>query len=134
MELSIIALFCCLDDFAREFEKWERNRLIATGRQRHRVGKLGPGAMLFIMVLFHQSPFRDFKRVRFHGVEQKYRWCFGDLPACERFVALKPRLFIPLYILLSSPEGRKTGIYIMGSTRLAVCHNACISGTGYLQV
>ena len=30
------------------------------------------------MVLFHLSPFKDFKHVWVHGIEQKYRSCFGE--------------------------------------------------------
>ena len=95
MSLSTTALFCCLSDFAETFESWERHRLIPTRRKRRREGKLSLGEMLFIMVLFHLSPFKDFKHFWIHGVEQKYRDCFGVLPSYGRFVALMPRLFTP---------------------------------------
>ena len=86
--MSITALYCCLDDFAEAFEEWERHRLIPSDRQRQRRGKLSLAEMLFIMVLFHLLPFKDFKHFWLHGVEQKYRNCFGDLPSYAHFVAL----------------------------------------------
>ncbi len=127
MSLSTTALFCCLDDFAKTFEDWERHQLIPTGRRRHRSGKLSLGEMLFIMTLFHLSPFRDFKHFWRYGIQDKYRDCFGDLPSYERFVALIPRLFMPFCLLLHSLRGEKTGLYIADSTKLAVCHNSRIS-------
>ncbi len=127
MSTSVIALFCCLDDFAKTFEEWERHRLIGTGRQRSRSGKLSLSERLFIMVLFHLSPFKNFKAFRFHGVERKYRDCFGDLPSCGRFVALMPRLPVPFCILMQCFRGEETGVYFVDSTKLAVCHNARIN-------
>jgi len=127
MSLSNTALFCCLADFAKAFENWEHHHLIPGPRKRHRKGKLCLSEMLFIMVLFHLSPFRDFKHFWTYGVEQKYRNCFGDLPTYARFVALKPRLFIPLCVLLQSLSGEQTGIYIADSTKQVVCHNARVS-------
>ena len=61
MKDSAIALFCCLDDFAKLFKKWERHHLLPSSRQRWRPDKLSLGEMLFIMVLFHISPYKDFK-------------------------------------------------------------------------
>ena len=127
MSLSTTALFCCLADFAETFEEGERHQLIPTQRKRHRAGKLSLGEMLFIMVLFPLSPFKDFKHFWIHGVEQKYRDCFGDLPSYGRFVALMPRLFTPFCVLMHSLSGEQTGIYIADSTKLAVCANPRIS-------
>ena len=78
---------------------------------------------MFIMVLSHLSPFKTFKDFWFYGVEQKYRGCFGDLPSYGRFVALTPRLFAPLCVLMQSLSGEETGIYVADSTKLTVCAN-----------
>ena len=61
MEESTIALFCCLDDFARVLLDWERHKLIPSDRQRHRAGILSLAEMLLIMMLFHTSPYKTFK-------------------------------------------------------------------------
>lgn len=127
MNTSIIALFCCLDDFAKIFEDIERHRLIDTGRQRLRTGKLSLSEMLFIMVLFHLSSYKDFKHFWFYGVLQEYRGCFGALPSYGRFVTLMPRLLVPFCVLLHCFSGEETGIYFADSTKLAVCHNARVS-------
>ena len=123
MNTSITALFCCIDDFAKTFEDCERKQLISTRRKRLRSGKLSVGEMLFIMVLFHVSPFKNFKTFWHSGINQKYRDCFGDLPSYGRFVTLMPRLLVPLCVLLQCFRGEETGIYFVDSTKLAVCHN-----------
>ena len=127
MSFCNTAIFCCLDDFAQTFEDWEHHNLIPTGRKRRRSGKLCLGEMLFIMVLFHLSPFKDFKHFWHYGVEQKYRDYFGDIPSYGRFVSLMPRLFIPFCVLMHSLTGDQTGIYVADSTKIAVCHNLRIS-------
>ncbi len=127
MSLPITALFCCLDDFSRIYEEWEARRLLPDGRKRRRKGKLALSEMLFVVVLFHTSPFKDFKHFYQHGVQGKYRSCFKDIPVYERFVALMPRLLLPLAVLLHALKGEETGIYFADSTKLAVCHNKRIN-------
>ena len=78
------------------------------------------------MVLFHLSPFKTSKDYWLYG-GQTYRGYFCDLPSYGRFVALMPRLFAPLCVLMHSLSGEKTGIYITDSTKLAVCANPRIS-------
>jgi hypothetical protein len=123
MNINITALYCCLDDFCKVYEEWEGHHLIPTGKRRRREGKLSLSEMLFIMVLFHLSGFKNFKLFYLYGVGHMYRDCFGPIPHYDRFVSLMPRLFAPLMILLHSLSGEETGIYFADSTKLAVCHN-----------
>jgi hypothetical protein len=123
MAIDITALYCCLDDFCKLFDAWEAHRLIPSEKTRQRTGKLSRAEMLFIMVLFHLSPFKNFKVFYHYGIGQQYRACFGDIPHYDRFVSLMPRLFAPLMVLLHSLSGEETGIYFVDSSKLAVCHN-----------
>jgi Transposase DDE domain len=123
MAVDITALYCCLDDFCKVFEDWEAHRLIPSHAARQRPGKLSRAEMLLIMVLFHLSPYKNFKAFYLYGVGHQHRACFGDLPHYDRFVGLMPRLFAPLMVLLHSVSGEPTGVYFADSTKLAVCHN-----------
>lgn len=123
MSTNITALFCCLDDFCKVYREWERNHLIPTDRQRCRDGKLSLSEMLFIMVLFHLDPFKNFKVFYQYGVCHRHRRCFKEIPCYDRFIQLMPRLFMPLTLLLHSLSGEETGIYFADSTSLKVCHN-----------
>ena len=80
MSLSTTAISCYLDDFAKTFEDWEQHHLLPTGRKHCRSGKLCLSEMLSIMVLFHLSPFKDFKHFWHYGVEQKYRGRYCTIP------------------------------------------------------
>jgi IS5 family transposase len=123
MAIDITALYCCLDDFCKVFEDWETHRLIPAPTSRQRSGKLSRSEMLFIVVLFHLSPYKNFKTFYLYGIGVQHRACFRDLPHYDRFVSLMPRLFAPLMVLLHSLSGEETGIYFADSSKLAVCHN-----------
>ena len=110
MAIDITALYCCLDDFCQVFEAWETHRLIPSPTTRQRSGKLSRPEMLFIVVLFHLSPYKNFKTFYLYGIGHQHRACFGDLPHYDRFVSLMPRLFVPLVVLLHSLSGEQTGV------------------------
>ncbi len=123
MAVDITALYCCLDDFGKVFADWEAHRLLPSEQTRQRSGKLSRAEMLFIVVLFHLSPYKNFKVFYLYGIGGQYRACFDELPHYDRFVSLMPRLFVPLTVLLHGLSGEQTGVYFGNSTKLAVCHN-----------
>src|SRR3954467_10949414 len=128
MAVDITALYCCLDDFCKVFADWEAHRLIPSQQTRQRTGKRSrahipfPG-VLFLLVLFPLSPYKNFKVFYLYGIGPQYRACFGELPHYDRFVSLIPRLFVPLMALLPGLGGEQTGVYFLVTTNLAVCHN-----------
>jgi Transposase DDE domain len=123
MAIDITALYGCLDDFCQVFADWEAHRLIPAPTTRPRSGKLSRAEMLFIVVLFHLSPYKNFKVFYLYRIGCQHRACFADVPHSDRIVSLMPRLFAPLMVLLHSLSGEQTGIYFADSTKLAVCHN-----------
>jgi hypothetical protein len=126
MAVDITTLYCCLDDFCKVFDDWEAHRLIPSEQTRKRSGKLSRSEMLFIVVLFHLSAYKNFKTFYLYGIGCQHRDCFRDLPHYDRFVSLMPRLFVPLMVLLHSLSGEETGVYFADSSKLAVCHNCRI--------
>ncbi len=84
------------------------------------------------MVLFHVSPDKGFKHFWRYGVEKEFRHCFAEVSSTSSFVALMLRRRLPFDILLHCHRGHATGLYLVGSTKLAVCHNARISGNRML--
>lgn len=120
---DITALFYCIDEFCQIYKEWETSKLIPRLGIRHRCGKLSLSEMLCIEIMFHLSGFKNFKLFYEYGIKGRYQGYFKHLPCYERFVQNKKKLFLPLSILLQSLSGEKTGIYIVDSTSLSVCHN-----------
>ena len=127
MRYDIVALFCCIDDFCKIYEEYERHSLIPRSQKRMRATTLTLSEMLTIMVIYHFSPCKNFKYFYKHYLPHIHKRDFKTLISYERFVQLMPRLFPPFTLLLHCLMGEKTGIYIADSTLLAVCHNKRIN-------
>lgn len=129
MKIDITALFVCLDDFCHLYEQAHRENLLPYDNtlRRRRRGFLSLSEMLLIEILYHFSPFKDFKRFYHYGVCREYRSFFKQVPTYERFIILKQRLFLPLTVLVHSLCGDETGLYFVDSTPLKVCRNKRIS-------
>ena len=127
MSIDITALFVCLDDFCKLYESALKAKALPDNHHRHREGYLSLSEMLLIEVLYHFSPYKDFKHYYLYGICQEHRHKFLKLPCYQRFIALKKQLFMPLTVLLHHLIGQETGIYFADSTSLKVCHNKRIS-------
>lgn len=126
--MSLLELFCDVDDFWRSFEPhWKASRL-AAGQQRERAGQLHPSEVMTILIHFHQSHYRTFKAYYTEYVQKHLSQEFPGLVSYQRFVALIPGLLVPMLAYLQSRYGACTGISFIDSTSLEVCDPKRISG------
>jgi hypothetical protein len=123
MSYDIVSLYYFIDEFCKVYEEWERHKLLPSVRQRKRECRLRLSEMLTIMVIFHLSPCKNFKWFYQAYLPYRHGHDFPGLVCYDRFVALMPRLFLPLHLLLHTLMGEQTGIYFMDATHLPVCHN-----------
>lgn len=122
--MSVLELFCAVDDFCQAFEpQWRQRLLSASEVRRQRVGQLCLSEVMTLMIHFHQSRYRDFKSYYQHHVQVYLRQEFPQLVSYSRFVELMPRAVVPLAVYLRSCFGSCTGISFVDSTTLTVCRN-----------
>ncbi len=125
--MSILDLFCSVDDFWQAFApSWERELLQTGRRQRRRASALHPSEIMTIVIAFHQSHYRTFKAYYTEHVVQNWRAEFPHLVSYARCVALVPTILVPLTAYLHTQLGACTGLSFIDSTKLIVCHPARI--------
>lgn len=110
------------------FPQWEALQ-IGEGKSWDRGPECGlsESEIMTIVVLYHASRYRYFKNF-YNGVVRAFlKSAFPGLPTYERFIALKPRILVPLTLYFASKSGQKTGLYYVDSTALAVCNNKRIA-------
>ena len=122
MKKCIITLYYLIDNFCKEYKKWEKHKLIATGKTRDRDSELGLSELLTIVLYFYLSPCQDFKNYYLYHLPTKYPKHF-KLLSYNRIIQLWPRLILPLVIMVHYLRGEATGIYYIDSTKLQICHN-----------
>ena len=121
---SLVELFVAVDDFWIIFRpRWYEHLLASGERQRIRASRLSESEVMTIVILFHQSHYRNFKAFYLGYVRRHLRAEFPTLLSYTRFVTLMQQMGIPLYVFLRLSMGSCTGISFVDSTPLAVCHN-----------
>jgi hypothetical protein len=122
--MSLLELFCHVDDFWLQFgSQWEGELLAMGAKRRRRAGQLCASEIMTIMIYFHQMRYRDFKTYYRQFVQVYLRSEFPHLVSYNRFVELIPSVLVPLCAYLRSCYGECTGISFIDSTPIAVCHN-----------
>jgi hypothetical protein len=119
--MSVLELFCDVDDFMIGFTPQMKTFQLAAGKQRQRRGQLYPSEIMTIVIHFHQSHYRTFKAYYTEHVQVHLCSEFPQLVSYQRFVALLASVQIPLLAYLHHRYGTCTGISFIDSTSLAVC-------------
>ena len=118
--MSLLELFCAVDDFCRQLEPaWQRQQLASGLRQRTR--QLSLSEIMTILIAFHCSGYRNFKTYYREQVGRHWRTEFPGLVSYTRFVEFRPSTLLPLCAYLRTCLGPCTGISFVDSTPLAVC-------------
>ncbi len=126
--MSLLELFCDVDDFWLRFEPSWKAYQVQAGKQRERAGQLCPSEVMTILIHFHQSHYRTFKAYYTEHVQVHLNREFPHLVSYQRFVALIPGVMVPMLAYLQSRYGACTGISFIDSTWLEVCDPKRISG------
>jgi len=123
MRYDINVIYYLIDEFCKIYLNWQKHKLISSANMRYRTGKMSLSEMLTIMIIYHQSPCREFKYFYLYFLPQKHSKNFPNLLSYNRFVEIMPHLLVPLIILLHCLSGKKDEVYFIDSTKLQICHN-----------
>lgn len=122
--MDILSLFCEIDDFCKVFEKlWRKRQLIGSRKTRNRRTRLSQSEVMTILVLYHESGYKNLKSFYVQEIINHHSLEFRGLVSYNRFVELQRRCVLPLYFYLACKRGTCTGISFIDATALKVCHN-----------
>jgi len=122
--MNILPLFCSIDEFCRWFEPvWNQHLIAESRKQRNRARSLALSEVMTILILFHQSGYRNLKQFYLEFVCRYLRAEFPRLVSYSRFVEFERDALVPLSAYLQTRRGTCSGISFIDSTKLAVCEN-----------
>ena len=122
--MEIETLFCKIDDFCQAFAPiFESHLLPKKVVKRKRKCRLCLSEIATIVVYFHSSGYRNFKKYYIKHIFKNCQSEFPNLVSYNRFVELIPSVLMPLILYLNTRKGEVTGISFIDSTRLPICSN-----------
>jgi hypothetical protein len=122
--MNILPLFFEIDEFCRFFEPiWNQHFLARNCRKRNRARSLSLSEVMTILILFHQSGYRNLKQFYLQFVCRFLSSEFPALVSYNRFVEFERDALVPLSAYLQTRRGTCSGISFIDSTKLAVCEN-----------
>jgi len=120
--MSLLELFCHVDDFCRSFvPEWQQMQLASGAIRRNRARALSLSEIMTILIWFHCSGYRNFKTYYREHVQQHLWSEFPTLVSYSRFVEFTPSALLPLLAYLRTCLGSCTGVSFLDATALAVC-------------
>ncbi len=121
--MSILKLFCHVDDFCQRLVTQENAKLLGVTRKPGPAPRLSLREVMTILIHFHQAHYRDFKAYSMQHVCEHMRSEFPTLVSYTRFVAFMPSALPAMCLYLRGRFGQATGVAFIDSTPFSVCHN-----------
>jgi hypothetical protein len=122
---QLTAIFCQIDDFCKQIERYQQEKLLPSPKQhkpRGPKGSLSDSEIMTILVFFQASGYRNFK-LFYQGLLGRYfKRAFPKLPSYNRFIEIMNRVMFHLVLYAKLNAGKRTGIYYIDSSCLPVCH------------
>lgn len=125
--MSLLELFCDVDDFCQHFQRETVLQLPKKTGQRRRQPRLTESEIMTLVIHFHQSGYRTFKDYYTQYVQKHLTTEFPCLVSYSRFIQLMPRVTRLLWAYAYARRGECTGISFVDSTPLRVCTNLRIN-------
>lgn len=121
--MSLLELFCDVDDFCQTITDWPDSLLLGQSSKPGRQPGLAASEIMTILIDFHIAQHRNFKVYYKNHVCRYLRSEFPNLVSYTRFVELMPLVLVPMCLYLHTRFGPVTGISFIDSTPLPVCNN-----------
>ena len=97
--MDILPLFCEIDDFCKAFEKiYQRRALPGDKTKRNRVTRLSQSEVMTILVLYHESGYKNLKAFYLEEIIRHHSLDFPALCSYQRFVQLQSRCVMPFFL------------------------------------
>jgi len=125
--MSLLELFCDVDDFCQYGKAGQPKKLRSKNGQRVRQPRLRESEIMTIVIHFHQSGYREFKDYYIEHVQVHLQTEFPQLVSYSRFVRLMQRVVVLLWAYAQARCGSCSGISFVDSTALRVCTNRRIN-------
>jgi transposase DDE domain len=119
----LTSLFCQIDDFCKEFEPQFQQTLLPKPNGRNRKCCISTAEIITVWIYFHFIRMRDFKSYYLWYITTLHKDAFPTMPSYNRFVELARRALPAMLAFLTTQMGECTGIGVVDSTPLHVCHN-----------
>ena len=126
MNTNLVEIFYIIDEFCKEIEKTiQGHRLVkeTSKKVRKKSFTMSDSEVITIMIMFHQSHYRDIKAFYINYIQQYRQKDFPCTVSYNRFVELQQKALLPMSVFLQlCCLGKCTGISFIDSTPIRVCH------------
>ena len=103
MDTNLVEFFYIIYEFCKEFEKAMEGHLLAmenSKKTRKRAFIMSDSEVITIMIMFHQSHFRDIKAFYINHIQGHCQRDFPHTVSYNRFVELQQRELLPMTVFL----------------------------------